>query len=397
MAFKIPVVSECPYSRRSSGVVRMTPELISALAAAVSDQDEWAIVCKGERTERGYLLNITSYWLPDQDRSGGHVSVKEFEREIDDILVIHSHHSMGAFFSTTDTGQLNPRFPASIVVAQAKSSYLGFDYKGVGKVTLPCGAQAEVEMFIQPTVGPVLHEVKEVTHNPADFGGCVKYEDKATDEYHVHFVAACGLEEAVALKANAFGSEKSMLDVVAKLPRQNGSFNIKDDSDSKWCNEHKTWDFCNMKDRLVCPDCGYVFFSDKIIPGKTLNCQTCKKNVVPVKGGDRKPETLFRSPKKKSAKKGEPLEDLIECLECSAWDTFGGWYCSVCFSPFCQTCGCGHWEGECPDEICEQCQGSQQDCECYCENCLSSLANCICVEELKSRGEEQADGCVVIL
>src|SRR2546423_1387749 len=113
--FKQQVVTDCPHTRKAQGVVLMSPELISQLAAAVHDVDEWAILLTGERRRQGYEVEVTGYRLPLQKRSGGEVMLPEFDLESDVVGVIHSHHKLGAFFSTTDKTKLNLRFPMSIV------------------------------------------------------------------------------------------------------------------------------------------------------------------------------------------------------------------------------------------------------------------------------------------
>lgn len=249
-------VEECPYTRESHGIVRMSPTMIAELAAAVHDVDEWAIVLQGTREQRGYLVNITGYRVPEQTRSSGHVELPPMDLEPEDVGVIHSHHKLGAFFSTTDTATLNPRFPMSIVIASKRLQYLGFDYKGTGKVTLPCGARAEVEMFIQPTEGPVVHEAVEVAHRAGDLGKCVNYEDKASDEYHVHYVAACGLEEVETLKADAFGHADVLLDQVKVL-----ASDLTDTHEIYLCNEcgkydeFADWECGNCQQGVYCYDC----------------------------------------------------------------------------------------------------------------------------------------------
>lgn len=400
---KLLTVSDCPMTRKSTGIVRMTPELISALATAVQDKDEWAIVLTGERKDRGYDINVTGYFIPDQDRSGGHVDVKEFDLDLDVVGVIHSHNSMGAFFSSIDTATLNPRFPMSIVVAQAKNAYLGFSYLGTGKVVLPCGGQGEIEFKIQPTVGPVLHEAVEVAHNKADLGKCPHHENQPSDEFHYHAVARCGLSEPEALLANAFGKNDTLLNLVAALPRYQGGFSkhsdsIANDPDSHWCNNHQDWDFCEFKEkkRLKCPTCSFLFLSNTTSADGKLHCPTCKKDITPIADGGwlAKYEQLFRESeakdtkgagvggKKRSAKKGEPLEpELIECLECEAWDEFKDYQCSVCLAPYCIVCGLGHDEGKCPDQECVTCEEYQIDCTC----------------ETGFKGDVQPDGCVIVI
>jgi len=288
-AIKIPMVKSCPHVKPSKGIVRLSSELISMLAAAVDDKDEWAIILKGTRSDDGYDATVTSFWLPEQDRSGGHVSVKEYDgfeiidgvvKQDDNIGVIHSHNSMGAFFSSLDRDKLNPRYPISIVVAQPKNTlkYLGFAYEAVGKIKLPCGTTAEVPFSIQPLEGPTLFEITRFAvpegNEVKDLGDCPHHENEPKDQYHVQLKAKCGLVEPEQLRANAFGKEDTtLLKMVEALPRaketivtftpgvgfKNGNGNylgtgrnaltrqeLQNHPNTHWCKDHLEWDFCEF-------------------------------------------------------------------------------------------------------------------------------------------------------
>lgn len=354
----------------------MTPELIAALASAVTDDDEWAIVLTGERRQGGYEVEVTGYHIPPQDRSGGHVSVKEFDLEADVVGVIHSHHSLGAFFSTTDTGTLNPRFPISIVVAHGADKYLGFDYKGIGKVTLPCGSTGEIEFRIQPTTGPVIAAVSQVTHQESDLGDCNRYVD-AGDAWHVEYKASCGLSEPRALKQKAFGVETSLLDIVSKLDRSHAVYQggtgkgmtqaqIKDDPDSHWCNQHKAWDFCEYNKK-------WERMSQTSWCNKHQRMDACKSTTastqeVPtptrtgkdeVDGGAS--ESIQRAHMNvwmgycedcdadMEADPAALIAALIYCDDCCTHAAFADWSCENCGAPFCMSCDEGH-SGVCEED-----------------------------------------------
>lgn len=226
--FKLKPVEDCPHTRKSCGIVYMSPELISQLAAAVYDEDEWAIVLTGERHENGYVIDVLDYFIPPQERSSGNVVVKDVDidhstgclpdgRRV--VGVIHSHHNMGAFFSGVDRTTLNTRFPMSIVIAQNSRTYLGFEYKGVGKVMLPCGATGEIKFEIQPAVGPVVAEVSRVVEGESHLGDCSRVSSVQPDRFHTKDVSACGLQTAVSRVAGAFGKGNELFDVVKQLPR----------------------------------------------------------------------------------------------------------------------------------------------------------------------------------
>ena len=145
MGFEIEVVDECPVTKGSSGVLTMTREHIAMIAGAVRDKIEWMVLLHGERSDDGYEVTVQRFTVPAQYRSSGEVELAQDIVLPDDCVgVMHSHHRMGAFFSSTDRNELNPRFPSSIVVAVANNN-LGFDYRASGKVKLPCGAMGLVD------------------------------------------------------------------------------------------------------------------------------------------------------------------------------------------------------------------------------------------------------------
>jgi hypothetical protein len=271
------------------------------------------------------------------------------------------------------------------VIAQAKLQYLGFDYKGTGKVTLPCGSRAEVPFYIQSTEGPVLHEVHEVTHNEGDLGKCSKYEDRATDAYHVHYHAACGLVEPEQLKANAFGAEPALLELVKVLPRPQLT--------------QQQWDASGSQSlvdtagptSLLCHKCKREWPTFKVWEqGKVIYkiwCSDCKVASVPAKKpakvSAKKPDVLHPDPNNsggwlsslipdrfKSHPRGDnfcreclcdadfcvcvtetpdaPTDEVLnmyKCEVCGEYDPFDDWECGNCNDGvFCWTCQVGHAE-----------------------------------------------------
>lgn len=206
--FKIHEVKGCPVVKRSQGVMSMTPDLIGNIAGAVRDRIEWIALLNGKRSEDGYEVTVDRFTIPQQYRTGGDAEMLEQELDSDVVGVIHSHHSMGAFFSGIDTNTLNPRFPSSIVVAIARNS-MGFNYKAVGKVTLPCGAVGEVE-FKLAVVGAerFAQQVIRGSHEgeAADLGDCEDYETREVDQYTIIETGSCG-QTAQGEKPLMFGQD----------------------------------------------------------------------------------------------------------------------------------------------------------------------------------------------
>lgn len=196
--FSVEEVKTCPVTRMSSGVITITPEYIAMVAGAVRDNIEWIVLLNGTRSEDGYEVNVERFSVPEQTRSGAHADMKELDLDDDVVGVMHSHHTMGAFFSKTDEDELNPRFGSSIVVAVAENN-LGFKYKAAGKVVLPCGsigivnfylAVAGVEHFSNSPVRGMKQDELEVE----DLLECPKWES-VDDEYQRVYRAECGRVE----------------------------------------------------------------------------------------------------------------------------------------------------------------------------------------------------------
>lgn len=217
--FKIETVKRCPVVKASCGVITMAPGLINQIAGAVRDKVEWIVLMNGTRSDDGYEVNVQRFTVPPQYRNWGHAEMAELELAADVVGVMHSHHSMGAFFSGTDDKHLNPRFASSIVVAISRNN-LGFEYKACGKVILPCGAVGEEVPFRLQVAGVerFAEEVVRATHEGTvpSLGDCSNYTD--TDgEYTYVEQASCGLS-AVVDAPLIFGMDQGegLLEIVRK-------------------------------------------------------------------------------------------------------------------------------------------------------------------------------------
>lgn len=153
----IPVVPICPYTTSGVGTLKLSHAVLGTLAGAVYDRIEWMALLIGKRDKSGLNVTVESLRIPLQTRSHGNCSMVRQEPLASDVIgVVHSHHSMGAFFSQTDDDTLNPRFPTSIVIAQVNGntseveSLLGFRYKAEGRVQLSCGSMGIINFVVQP-------------------------------------------------------------------------------------------------------------------------------------------------------------------------------------------------------------------------------------------------------
>lgn len=320
--FKLPVAHDCPHTRKSRGVILLQPEMVAALSGAVHDKDEWAIVLQGIKSDDGYEITVTGYRLPEQERTGGHVDLSKDALQLEDVAVLHSHCDFGARFSTLDVDKLNTRYPASIVVSQSKTALLGFDYQAVGKVTLPCGGKGEIDFYIQPMTGPQLAQVQRVTHNEADLGDCVRFQNVAEDFWQVQWKGDCGLvEPKVAPKPAAFGVSNDLLDVVAKLSREKKVVGFQG---------RELLNFCKKADGWQCPtDSEPLWWS--ITKEGQMYCDKCN--------------SYFSLPES-STVTDVITNDMCFCESCEDFTADGDYSCGVCEADYCATCDTYH-DGSC--------------------------------------------------
>lgn len=206
MGFTVTTVKRCPVTENSAGVVRMAPELIATIAGAVRDDIEWIALLVGKRSEDGLEVEVTDFLIPKQHRSAAEAQLIEMDLPDNVVGVMHSHHTMGAFFSGTDTSELNPRFPLSIVVAVSSTSSFGFSYQAEGKMVLPCGSVGQVAFTISVNgVDGFEYDPVAATHEGLVDGLMQCPHTAAVDgEYTRKVTAPCGLY-TTAEKPLAFG------------------------------------------------------------------------------------------------------------------------------------------------------------------------------------------------
>lgn len=166
------VITGCPVVKSTLGQIVLPPEAIATIGGLLQTQKglEWAALGWGSVEDDGLTVRVERLTFPAQDRSAGEVVIAEHDQDADLVCVIHSHHSMGAWFSQTDIRELNPLYRASIVVADLKSdrkasrthsqpdegmpsledycNNLGFSYQAVMRVRLACGSVGEVEALV---------------------------------------------------------------------------------------------------------------------------------------------------------------------------------------------------------------------------------------------------------
>jgi proteasome lid subunit RPN8/RPN11 len=227
----VNVVEACPYTVAGTGAMHISHDVLAILAGAIYDKDEWIALLLGTRSENGLEITVSGIQVPLQERSYASCELARPEPLGSNVVgVVHSHHSMGAFFSKTDHDTLNPRFPSSLVVAhvKAKSSeaeeLLGFSYQAEGRATLLCGTPGIVRFTVIPTPltpqWPVV--VSPGFNTPSSQVGLYQCPHVTRTQVGLehHCKTACGINDIQPARA-IFGqnSEAFMSEVVAKTER----------------------------------------------------------------------------------------------------------------------------------------------------------------------------------
>lgn len=155
--FTQQTVTNCPVTSGSTGRVIIPPILLAELVGTLDREEgeEWLVLLHGKREEGGLTYRVERITVPpEQKRDSSEVELPDMVEEPDLIGVLHSHHSMGAFFSGTDKTKLNPKYDLSIVISSRlekdEHKVLGFSYEAEGGVKLPCGANGRIKFVIEP-------------------------------------------------------------------------------------------------------------------------------------------------------------------------------------------------------------------------------------------------------
>lgn len=155
--FTQQTVTNCPVTSGSTGRVIIPPILLAELVGTLDREagEEWLVLLHGKREEGGLTYRVERITVPpEQKRHSSEVELPDMVEESDLIGVLHSHHSMGAFFSGTDKTKLNPKYDLSIVISSRlekdEHKVLGFSYEAEGGVKLPCGVNGRIKFAIEP-------------------------------------------------------------------------------------------------------------------------------------------------------------------------------------------------------------------------------------------------------
>ena len=129
---------DCSYADSlDTGAIRIPPEIYAVIRTLCKDiDDEWQMLLKGEVKDGDVLVD--GYYIPKQEVSGASVKNldcidKAFITENRIIATIHSHSSMGVFFSPTDEEMTNFSMINYHIVTNNKG-----EFTACMKIDLPC-------------------------------------------------------------------------------------------------------------------------------------------------------------------------------------------------------------------------------------------------------------------
>lgn len=237
MAFYVPTVTGCPVARQSKGVIEIDPEILTRLAGAVRDRDEWLVILLGERKQNGLHVIVDNYYVPRKQKRGPATCSTEeplpesISRDV--VGVVHSHNNMAAIFSATDKGEggLNRTFPMSIVIStqykqeDKECMLLGFAYQAEGRFTLPCGGLGVAQFDVIP-LGiedwPFKSTPRLASHSKGtavnDLNDCAHWtEAEDSTRYDLKRIGNCGIQETAGhTRHGIFGFDGA--DILSRLP-----------------------------------------------------------------------------------------------------------------------------------------------------------------------------------
>lgn len=97
---------------------------------------EWLAYLVGRISEKENIFVEDISVPPHAHAYGAEAEAEPFHIPDNCVGIIHSHHSMGAFHSGTDSNYVDKNFPVSIVVARGNG---GLTYDAVSFAKTPCG------------------------------------------------------------------------------------------------------------------------------------------------------------------------------------------------------------------------------------------------------------------
>lgn len=138
------VCHKCDYleSKKEARTLVFAADVWAMWQAATRVRDSLEILALGKVVDG----RVVELHIPAQEVSGGACELREQNGHYD--LMIHSHHSMGAFFSSDDKATALPNYRYNVV-----TSHKG-DAEAVERINLPCGGMGFTKVEVQYETPP---------------------------------------------------------------------------------------------------------------------------------------------------------------------------------------------------------------------------------------------------
>jgi hypothetical protein len=161
---KVHEADECSHCEDTRATFVLTDELFGVIQKLCADiKGEWQALLIGEERENN-VVYAHDYYIPKQTVTSASVTNNEcFDVErikaMGIVIGIHSHGTMGAYFSTTDHDCTNTSPIKNNIVVNNKQEFVG-----TKALTLPCGMIKFLDADVvrdMPEITPV-EEIKDV-------------------------------------------------------------------------------------------------------------------------------------------------------------------------------------------------------------------------------------------
>lgn len=180
---------DCSWAEQYTGsTIWITPEVQAVIKKLCEDiETEWQALLTGTENKEGVW--VTGYWIPKQEVTGSTVKNldcidKKVIKDKSIVCTIHSHASMGVFFSGVDEKFTNNSLIKNHIVVNNKG-----EMKATMRYELPCKmthffeAKARVITPIIETIEGVDNIEKKTYQFSGNYYGGKKWEKEKTDWY----------------------------------------------------------------------------------------------------------------------------------------------------------------------------------------------------------------------
>ena len=181
-------VNSCELCDQRPPVVEITPSLLVKTETLLGKypHKEWIAYLVGNQNDN--LYRLTDLRIPKQEQSSATSDIDEADQtdQADVIGTIHSHHTMGAFFSGTDDKYLVPNHPVAIIVANS-----GWACKV--RRELPCGHYLAMKAKLQ-TASVVNVDIDSLIHTADEKISEKTYAYQSSNQTYgnAYYCALCG-------------------------------------------------------------------------------------------------------------------------------------------------------------------------------------------------------------